>query len=148
MIQAPILRNAALAAAWVGCMLTGGGALGQPLPNPDLVQKCPYDIIFVLDESGSIVGSSSTTVDISGQLRDGARNLMSALNGTGSRVAVVEFSTNARRAIVGGQTGYQTIDNAYVAAFDSYIGPDANTTGNALNYDPEDLGGWTNWEAA
>ena len=40
-------------------------ALGQtPLPNPNLAISCPYDIIFVLDESGSIVGQGTGTSNI------------------------------------------------------------------------------------
>ncbi|HXH19966.1 MAG TPA: VWA domain-containing protein [Chitinophagales bacterium] len=124
-----------------------------PFPNPDLIQTCPYDIIFVLDESGSIVGSSRGTTNIASEVRNGARDLITALNGTGSRVAVVEFNTNARRALIGGLTTYQTINNAYIDAFNNYITQDNNTVASASNYDPEDYSCpgnqcYTNWEAA
>jgi len=122
-----------------------------PLPNPDLLRKCPYDIIFVLDESGSIVGQQPGTTYISPQIRNGSSALINSLNGTSSRVAVVEFNSTARRAVIGGSVAYQTIDNAYVAAFNNYINPDNNNTPDAARYDPEDYSlsqYWTNWEDA
>jgi len=124
-----------------------------PLHNPDLIATCPYNIIFVLDESGSIVGSSNGTSNISALVRSGAGDLITALNGTGSNVAVAEFNTNARLAVIGGSTSYQVINSAYVAAFNSYITRDNNTTPSDANYDPEDYSCpgnqcYTNWESA
>jgi hypothetical protein len=123
----------------------------QPTANPNLAPACPLDIIFILDESGSIIGSQSGTNNISAQLRNAAKGLVNILNGSGSRLAVVEFNTGSRRASIGGSTAYQVIDAAYVSAFNTYMGPDGNSSASANNYDPEDYGSgetWTNWEAA
>lgn len=124
-----------------------------PVANPDLALKCPYNIIFILDESGSIVNSTGNADNISSELRNGARDLINALQGTGSRVAVMEFNSNARRVPVGGSTNYQTVDAGYAAAFNSYISRDNNQNPSDLNYDPEDYSCpnnqcYTNWEAA
>ncbi|HXH17626.1 MAG TPA: PKD domain-containing protein [Chitinophagales bacterium] len=136
--------------AFLICFLHVSSLTAQtPLPNPDLIQSCPYDIIFVLDESGSIVGQQTGTTYISPQIRSGSSSLISSLNGTGSRVAVVEFNSTARRAVIGGSIAYQTIDNNYVAAFGNYANQDNNTTPDASQFDPEDCSGcWTNWEDA
>ncbi len=135
--------------------LISGNCLAQitPVPNPDLALKCPYNIIFVLDESGSIVNSSGNADNISSEVRDGARDLINALQGTQTRVAVIEFNSNARRAPVGGATNYQTVDAAYATAFNAYISRDNNQNPSDLNYDPEDYSCpnsqcYTNWEAA
>jgi len=120
-----------------------------PLANPNLPISCPYDFIFVLDESGSITGQGgSGATDISAALRTAAKDLVSALNGTGTRVAVVEFGSTAARGSVGGSTAYQLVDNTYITNFNSYMGPDNNSQQNANNYDPEDGISVTNWEAS
>lgn len=133
------------------CINTSGTFAQTPIPNPDLVSACPYNIIFVLDESASIVNSSNGS--IVSQVRSGARNLISALSGTGSKVVVVEFNSEARAAVIGGATGYQTINSGYVTTFNNYVNEDGNNTPGSNNYDPEDYqcrSGqcYTNWESA
>ena len=126
----------------------------NPLPNPDLVQSCPYNIIFVLDESGSIVNPTGGGPSISPLVRTGSTNLISSLIGTDSRVAIVEFNSIARRAVIAGSTAYQTIDNNYLAAFNDYINLDSNNSPDSNRYDPEDYSCqsaglcYTNWEDA
>ena len=70
-------------------------------------------------------------------------------------MAVIEFNTQARRAIIGGTTNYQVVDDAYVADFANYIAQDGNGSESATEYDPEDYccSFWcnecqTNWQAA
>ena len=59
-----------------------------PIDNPDLVAACGLDIHMILDESGS-VGIHA------GVVRRAFNAFTSALNNTGSRIAVSEFSTVA-----------------------------------------------------
>jgi len=120
-----------------------------PLPNPDLQISCPYTIIFVLDESGSIAGVGAD--DITAVVRSAAIDLMTALSGSGSQVAVIEFNSQARRAIIGGTTDYQVVDAAYITAFTNYINDAPGNTASADHYDPEDYSNtqyFTNWEDA
>jgi len=126
----------------------------EPLPNPDLDPSCPYNIILVLDETGSVVGEGGGGAGIiSPAIRAGATDIVDALVGTNSRLAVVEFgagntaATTARRAVIGGTTAYQTVDATYRANFITYITNDANNTNDATSYDPEDGNGSTNFDA-
>lgn len=149
----PCIISSCITTLWIFACLSGFDISAQtPLPNPDLVRKCSYDIIFVLDESGSIVGQGggSATV-IAPEIRSGSSDLIGSLNGTGSRVAVVEFNSTARRVPIGGSVAYQTINSSYVAAFNNYINVDNNNTPDANQYDPEDytlLQYFTDWEDA
>ncbi len=112
--------------------------------NPNLPISCPYDFILVLDESGSIEGQGGAGAqNIADTLRQAARDLIGALNGTGTRVAVVEFSTDARRAVIGGSQAYQVVDNTYITNFNTYI-----TGGAIANNEEYDPSGGTNWEEA
>lgn len=147
------MRNFYFSSIWLALNSFSAYAQITPIPNPDLLPNCPYNIIFVLDESGSIIGSSSGTSNINSQVRNGARDLINALSGTGSRVAVIEFNSNARRAVIGGTTAYQTVNAAYITAFNNYISRDYNSSPSGFNYDPEDYSCpgnqcYTNWEAA
>jgi len=125
-----------------------------PAPNPDLVPSCPMNILFIMDESGSIAGYGTGTSNVSNQVRTGASNLLNALSGTNSRVAIIEFNTTARRAVIGGTTAYQVVDNSTINDFLSYVNdPAGNTTAESNHYDPEDYistpqNTFTNWEDA
>ncbi|HXH18841.1 MAG TPA: T9SS type A sorting domain-containing protein, partial [Chitinophagales bacterium] len=109
-------------------------------------------IIFVMDESGSIVGSGAGTSNISAQVRGAASGILNALSETGAHVAIVEFSTTARRATVGGTTSFLPVTAQTINFFQDYIF-DANATADNNHYDPEDYlstqsNTFTNWEDA
>ena len=82
-------------------------------------------MILVLDESGSIGTSKATD-----QVKNAARAFLTPLAGTGSKVAVVEFSTAAHLGVA-----YQTVTAETIASkFEPYL---------KNEYSPA---GWTNWE--
>ena len=86
-------------------------------------------MILVLDESGSI---GTTKPPATEQVRNAARAFLTPLAGTGSKVAVVEFSTAAHLGVA-----YQTVTAETIASkFEPYL---------KNEYDPS---GWTNWKDA
>ncbi|MEZ5076936.1 MAG: VWA domain-containing protein [Solirubrobacterales bacterium] len=98
-----------------------------PAANPALPQRCGSNVILVLDESGSIKSSGAT-----GQVRDAARAFLDSLSGTGSQVAIIDFSSSARR-----QVDYTTVTpDSIHQTFQPYL---------ATHYKPS---GFTNWEDA
>ncbi len=124
----------------------------NPATNPNLQPACPMNILFIMDESGSIAGFGNGTSNVSQQVRAAATSALNALNGTGSRVAIVEFNTRARRAVVGGSTSYQEVNAATINNFLNYVS-DNNTAAEDSHYDPEDYltntqNAFTNWEEA
>jgi hypothetical protein len=116
-------------------------------PNPDLPAGCGLDVIFVLDESGSIVGIGQDAEDISDQVRAAASTFLNALVDTGSRVTVVEFNSAARNPIP-----FTTVTPETIATiFDPYLIAGVDGSPDDDYYDPEDYGSsdyWTNWEDA
>lgn len=104
-----------------------------PIANPDLDRACGLNVMVILDESGSIAQSGATE-----DVRNAYRAFISSLNNTGSSVATVEFSSQARLPVIGGspQGAYITIDNSTVPAFNAYISNGFNPSG------------YTNWEDA
>ena len=120
----------------IGALIVPFMICAQPLPptalNPNVGNSCPLNITLVLDESGSINAGGSNGFQ---QVRQAAINFITALNGTGSRIAMVRFATNSTRISVNGSTAYQTIDNAYIT----------NATVALASYGTQ---GWTNWPAA
>ncbi len=118
--------------------------------NPNLNATCGLDVIVVLDESGSIVGTGGAG-NIAEQVRGGAEALLGALVGTGSHVAMVEFNREARTQF---NSAYIEVTQTSVNAggtFNTYLRGDNNTSATANRYDPEDYGNpdyYTNWEAA
>lgn len=149
--HAPSMKSLLLAMFFLFAQMSLTFAINTPptpAPNPDLIPSCGIDIIFVMDESASIAGSGDAT-NVVAQARNGAKELLTALVGTNSRVAVVEFNLHARRALVGGTTAYQVVDATTLPDFVDYLYAN-NGGGNASNYDPANAGleGWTNWEAA
>ena len=118
------------------------------IPNPNLVLSCPTDIIMILDESPSIAGHANGSSNVSPQVRAGAYSFAQAFNSTGSRMAVVEFSTDAQIAVVGGFAGFKQVNNGYLSDFIKYLYPQKDNKNDADAYDPEDYTGLTNWQAA
>jgi uncharacterized repeat protein (TIGR01451 family) len=110
-----------------------GAAPGEddtPIPNPNLVAACGIDIEVILDRSGSIASAGATE-----DVRRAFRAFTAALNNTGSRLAVADFSTVARLPLPGAaQRAYTTVtDNTIATIFNPYI--------NGFN-----PGGRTHWE--
>ena len=105
--------------------LAAPGEDNTPAPNPDLAPSCGIDIHVVLDKSGSIASAGATN-----QVRTAFRAFTSALDNTGSRMAVSDFSTVADLPI----PNYTVVtDQTIASTFEPYI----------TQYNPS---GSTNWE--
>jgi uncharacterized repeat protein (TIGR01451 family) len=101
-----------------------------PTKNPDLAPRCGINVILILDESGSINPDGPT--DYAPAVRSAAKAFLDSLSGTGSKVALIAFSTTAKEEIP-----YTTVDSASITGtFTPYLNN---------QYKP---GGWTNWEDA
>ena len=107
-------------------------------PNPSLDDFCPLNIVLVIDESGSIEDNMSTD-----SIRAAVMTLANALNGSGSKMAIVEFETTARRVEIGTDSALQDINGAFIANLNTYLNTEYNPTENVLQ-----LIGGTNWEGA
>src|SRR3954451_10337931 len=129
------MRRAAVGVMVIVAALSTGRAAAVPperaipVENPDLVASCGLDIHMILDESGS-VGIHA------GVVRRAFNAFTSALNNTGSRIAVSEFSTVADLPLSGAaRNTYTTVpDQTRADTFGPYI---------ATGYRPD---GATNWE--
>ncbi|MEX1188317.1 MAG: hypothetical protein WED33_03600, partial [Bacteroidia bacterium] len=108
--------------------------------NPDLPPNTSctnLDVIFVLDESGSINSTEAANVEI------GALALANALNNSGASLRIVEFATTA--SVV--NLGVTAVNNTFVSRFSNYL----TSSYNSQSYNPVSSGscvGWTNWEDA
>jgi hypothetical protein len=125
----------------ISCVL-GDAALGS---NPDLRQACGPDVVLVLDESDSI-SQRGATADVEAAVRA----FVAGLAGTGARMRIVEFATNARDAVIGSSTGFQSVDNVYTQAIDTYL-DDTASAESPSGYQPQaaDVNeSFTNWEGA
>ena len=116
-----------------------------PAPNPDLDAACGLDILVILDESGSIDRATGATAAV----RQAFTSFTTALQNTGSRMAVAEFNTVARMVtdpnVDGGYIEVTTATKANL--LDPYI----NNTGGAQGYRPninDNGNNRTNWEDA
>src|SRR5262245_17131569 len=126
---------AVLAAVLVGGSVSrpAAAAPGEsmvPIADPDLAAACGIDIEVILDRSGSIASAGATN-----DVKRAFRAFTDALNNTGSRLAVADFSTSARLPLPAPATqAYTTVTDASIAnVFDPYI--------NSFN-----PSGSTNWE--
>ena len=71
-----------------------------PNANPNLTSRCGLNVMVVLDESGSIwADGGSSASGATAAVRNGAMTFVKSLKDTGSKVAMIEFNTNARKAI-------------------------------------------------
>ena len=110
--------------------------------NPDLpadIACSTLDVIFVLDESGSINSTEAASV------RTGAMALANALNGSGATLRLIEFSTTS--SII--DLGVTTVNATFISRLNLYLN---NSSGyNGQRYNPVFSGncvGWTNWQDA
>src|SRR3954452_4259752 len=101
----------------------------RPVDNPDLVAACGLDIHIILDESGSVN-------TYAGDVRRAFNAFTSALNNTGSRLAVSEFSTVADLPLAGPPRDRYTVvtDGTIADTFAPYIANGCRPNGS------------TNWE--
>ena len=106
------VRHAVICVTVIAVALSTGRAAAVPpersipIDNPDLVAACGLDIHMILDESGS-VGIHA------GVVRRAFNAFTSALNNTGSRIAVSEFSTVADLPLSGAaRNTYTTVTDA------------------------------------
>jgi hypothetical protein len=106
-------------------------AVAGPANNPDLVTRCGLNVVLVLDESGSIRGSTGGP-DSTKEVRAAAEAFLTGLSETGSRVAVVDFADRAGIAVPYLGVTEQTLNTT----FKPYL---------TNNYKPN---GWTNWDDA
>jgi uncharacterized repeat protein (TIGR01451 family) len=113
-------------------VLDKGLEVTAPRANPNLPARCGIDVQLILDRSGSIGSTHGATEAV----RSAAKAFVGALSGTGSKVAIIDFSSTAALRIP-----YTTVDSTSISdVFNPYID---NTNGNG--YNPN---GWTNWEDA
>ena len=122
--------------AAAGCLiappaLAAPGESQVPILNPDMQQACGLDALVVLDESGS-VGNFAPNV------RAAFRAFYNALNNTGSRIAVSEFSTVARTPLPAPAT------RAYTTRHHQFDQHDLQP----VHHHQLQPGGSTNWEDA
>jgi hypothetical protein len=106
------MKRALVAVALIASALSAGRAAAAPpedrtpVTNPDLAAACGLDIHIILDESGSVANYADN-------VRQAFNAFTSALNNTGSRIAVSEFSTVADLPLTGAsRTTYTVVTDA------------------------------------
>lgn len=106
--------------------LDAGLRVTPPRPNPGLPARCGIDVMLILDSSGSIGTGGAATV------RTAVREFLTALEGTGSEVSIVDFNTAATRPVP-----YTVVSSTTIAdIFNPYLNNKYKS------------GGTTNWEDA
>ncbi len=112
-------RNDGCSQGGCGCMTLKRGIIVKKIPNPPQEESCGFDMVLVLDSSGSIDNTEL------GQMKDAFEAFVAAfLPETPTKMAVVDFDTSA--AVIQGFTDNQTALNAAV---------NAPTSGGATNWD-------------
>lgn len=125
----------------VSCTQTFNIAVYDPtvgqIQNPSITAPCPLDIVLVLDESESIDNMSTETIE------NAVLALANGLEGSFSRMAIVEFDTEAENISINGSTALQVVDAAFISGLSNYLSTDYQPMGIPIN-----LIGGTNWEDA
>lgn len=117
------------------CTLQTAGIVAD---NPDFAIDCGLDVIIVLDESNSISSQEEDSV------RRAIRSFATALKGTGSNMAIVEFGTRAEAEVLscnlgtGNENYFELTDANINSCLDNYITSDYGITSS----------GGTNWDDA
>lgn len=101
-----------------------------PAPNPDIGEPCPFRVVMVLDESGSIGGQGFQ------QIRNAVNVYMQAIKNTGTEFAIIEFSTTAQNVPILGTIEMQPVTDAFIGAANNYLNSGYGS------------GGWTHWPKA
>src|SRR3954451_16027775 len=125
------MKGAVLAAGLIVVRLSTGRAVAlpiedtRPIANPDLVAGCGLDIHIILDESGSVA-------NYAGNVRQAFNAFTSALNNTGSQLAVSEFSTVAALPLTGAARNRYTVvtDATRASTFNPYINTGYHPSGS------------------
>ncbi|MFN2189619.1 MAG: vWA domain-containing protein, partial [Candidatus Promineifilaceae bacterium] len=118
-----------------------------PAPNPPLDLACSLNVIFVMDESGSIVGAGGVP-GILTEVRDAANGFLNALADTGSEIAIIEFNTTARLALDFMPLTSASVTNV-LTPYVNGTGPSHDKRYNPNEYDQNTTPSYyTNWEDA
>ena len=110
--------------------------------NPDLKPACGTNVVMVLDESGSIQGTAGAEEAV----RSAANAFANGLADTGSKLAVIEFGSSAKKVFP-----YTSVTSGAGGTLATTFQPYFNRTASAPAdvYDsPSQTGPWTNWEDA
>ncbi|WP_251344148.1 vWA domain-containing protein [Haloplanus halophilus] len=82
----------------------------------DTVYRRPIDVVFVIDESGSMAGDKADAT------KDAARNFVGAINASSDRVAFVGFNDSSTYHRIEGENDFFTNDTAHAnATIDTYV---------------------------
>jgi hypothetical protein len=100
-------------------------ASAQPMTaeNPKLTARCGLKVMLLLDESNSIHTFGATE-----DVRDAATAFVTALEGTGSEVAITAFHSFARQGVP--SAGYEEVTPGNISTFTNWI---HNVSGNGYN---------------
>jgi uncharacterized repeat protein (TIGR01451 family) len=126
-----LAASAVVVMAWPQPVSAAPGESTTPDPNPPLQKGCGIDIQMVLDESGSVSNYANN-------VKQAFRAFTSAVQNTGSTMAVSDFSTVAQLPLPGAANrAFTPVTNATIASiFEPYI---------STGYNPN---GSTHWEDA
>ena len=112
----------------------------QPIvvANPSSSSLCPLNMVIIIDESESLAAP-----ELAENVRRALLTFVQNLEGSESRIALVEFGSKASNVSINGSSELQSIDNDFILSLDHYLYNDYLPQGN-----PSLLIGGTNWEDA